>query len=101
HRGLAGCEIFAVGNDGVGKVSVGLDAIEEFRVPFAVKRPRLVGDTRRRLSLLPLPPINGEHPFAIVVLDTPNAYYRHEGLRFGAASFARENDRCWLGREPR
>jgi methyl-accepting chemotaxis protein len=41
-----------------------------------------------------------EHLFAIVVLDAPNAYYRHEGL-FGADSFARKIDRCWLSREPR
>src|SRR5205823_14803860 len=78
HRDLAACEIFDIGNDRVRKVSIGLYAIEKLRVAFAVERARFIGDTRRRLPFLPLPPVDGEHFLSGIALDPPDAHHRYK-----------------------
>ena len=97
NRDLSVCEVVDVGCDHIRIVRVGLHAIEELCVTFAIKCTRLIGDACRRLTLLPLAAIDDKDLFSVLVLDPPEADNRYERFRLGAGRFTREIDCCRLG----
>src|SRR5215468_3113709 len=99
HRDFAACEIFDAGHDGVGKVGVSLYTVEKLRIAFTIERARLIGDARRRLPFLPLPPVDGEHLLSILVFDPPVANDRHKRLWLGSDGFAGKINGVWLSRK--
>src|SRR4029077_16994617 len=56
--------------------------------------------SRRRLALLPLPPVDREHLPPLVVLDPPEADDGHQQFRLGTDGFVGEID-CQLRSEGR
>ncbi len=90
-------EVVDVGCDHIRIVCIGLHAIEELCVTFAIKCTRLIGDACRGLAFLPLAAIDDKDLLSVIVLDPPEADDRYERLRLGAGGFTREIDCCRLG----
>jgi hypothetical protein len=72
------------------EVCIGLDPVEELGVAVAVEGARLVGDARRRLALLPLTAIDGEHLVVFLRLNPPDAHDAQERFRLGSHGVLRE-----------
>ena len=75
NRDLAVAEIVNVLCHGIGKVCVGLHAVDELFVLGAVDRARFRGQAGRRLAFDPLPSIDLEN---VIVRDVPVAHDSQE-----------------------
>src|SRR5215470_15314353 len=84
HRNFSVVEIRYVLGNGVREIGIGLHPVEELGVSLAIDRPRLVGHSRRRLSLFPLPAIDRQYLVVAFGLDPPDTYHVEEGGRLGA-----------------
>ncbi len=92
YRDCAVAEIRHVLRDRVGKIRVGLDAIQELGIAVAVESARLVGDSGRGLAFLPLPAVDDQHLVVAIGFDPPNADDAQERLRLAANGLVREID---------
>ena len=92
HRDFAVAEIRDVLGDDVGEIGERLDAVEELGVAVAVECARLVGDAGRRLSLLPLAAVDGEHLVVALRLDPPDPDDAQERFGFGPHGVVGEVD---------